>query len=399
MGASGLLPRWLKFFGERRHMNFDLPDDLVALEDMARKFAAEHIAPNARQWDREADLPRDLIAKLAELGFMGVFAPTEYGGVGLGDLGAAVIMEEIARHCGATALMLDAHNALCSAHILIGANEEQKAKYLPDLVSGKYLGAWALSEPGCGSDAAALTTTATKEGDTWVLNGSKQWITNGHYASLFVVMAKTTPEGGAKGISAFFVERDTPGLIIGPKEDKMGMRASDTVGLTFEDCRVPAENLCGKLNEGFVDAMKVLERGRITIAAMAVGLARGAFEAALAYSKERMAFGKPLFAHQSVQFMLADMAMEIDAGRLLTRKAGILSDAGQPSNIEASMAKLYTSEMATKACLAAIQIHGANGYTKEFPVERYMRDAKLCEIGEGASDIQRMIIARHLLEL
>lgn len=380
-------------------MDFELSDDLKALQDMARRFAADHIAPHARKWDREADIPRDLVAKLAELGFLGIFIPTEYGGVGLGDLGASVIMEEIARHCGATALMLDAHNALCSAHLIRAANAEQKAKYFPKLASGEYLGAWALSEPGCGSDAAALTTTATLEADSWILNGAKQWITNGHYAGVFVVMARTKPDGGAKGISAFIVERGTPGLIIGPKEDKMGMRGSDTVGLTFDNCRVPKANLCGKLGEGFIDAMKVLERGRITISAMSVGLARGALEESLSYSKQRVAFGKPIFEHQSIQFMLADMAMEIDAGRLLTRKAGILSDAGRPSNIEASVAKLFTSEMATRACLAAIQIHGGNGYTKEVPVERYMRDAKLCEIGEGSSQIQRIIIAKHYLDL
>lgn len=379
-------------------MDFELSDDLAALQDVARDFAAEHIAPHARKWDREADIPREVVAKLGELGFLGIFAPTEYGGSGLGDLGASVIMEEVARHCGATALMLDAHNALCSAHIIRAANDEQKKKYLTKLARGDYLGAWALTEPGCGSDAAALTTTAKLEGDHWALNGTKQWITNGHYAGVYVVMARTKPEGGAKGISAFLVERGTPGFEIGPKEDKMGMRGSDTVGLMFDNCRIPKENLCGILNEGFIDAMKVLERGRITIAAMSVGLARGALEESLSYAKQRTAFGKPIFEHQSIQFMLADMAMEIDAGRLLTRKAAALSDSGRSSNIEASMAKLFTSEMATRACLNAIQIHGGNGYTKEVPVERYMRDAKLCEIGEGSSQIQRMIIARHYLE-
>jgi len=380
-------------------MDFDLPEELVALEDLARRFAAENIAPHARQWDREADFPRELIAQLGEVGFLGIFIPSEYGGAGLGDLGAAVIMEEIARHCGATALMLDAHNALCCAHLIIAANEEQRAKYFPPLARGEYLGAWGLSEPDCGSDAAALTTTADLDGDTWILNGTKQWITNGYYAGVYVVMAKTTPEGGPKGISAFIVERDTPGFSIGTKEDKMGMRGSDTVSLTFDNARIPKHHLCGELNNGFVDAMKVLERGRITISAMAIGLARGALEESLAYAKQRTAFGKPIFEHQSVQFMLADMAMEIDAARLLTRKAGILSDNGKPCNIAASMAKLLSSEVATRACLSAIQIHGAMGYTKEVPVERYMRDAKLCEIGEGSSQIQRMIIARHLLEL
>lgn len=378
-------------------MDFELTEDLLALQDMARRFAAEHIAPHARQWDREADLPRELVRKLAELGFLGIFIPTEYGGCGFGDLAAGVIMEEIARHCGATALMLDAHNALSSAHLLRAANQQQKQKYLPALARGDYLGAWALSEPGCGSDAAALTTTATLDGDAWVLNGAKQWITNGYYAGVYVIMARTTPEGGTKGISAFIVERDTPGLIVGPKEDKLGMRASDTVGLMLENVRLPRENLCGELNNGFLDAMKVLERGRITIAAMSVGLARGALEESLSYARQRTAFGKPIFEHQSIQFLLADMATQIDAARLLTRKAAILSDADKPSNIEASVAKLFASEIATQAGLNAIQIHGGNGYTKDVPVERYMRDAKLCEIGEGSSQIQRMIIARDKL--
>ncbi len=380
-------------------MNFELQEELVALQDVARRFAAETIAPDARRWDREADIPRDVVAKLGELGFLGIFIPPEFGGSGLGDLGAAVIMEEIARHCGATALLLDAHNALCSAHLLIGANDEQKAKYLPKLATGETLGAWALSEPDCGSDVAAMKAEAVLDGDTWVLNGAKHWITNGHYAGVYVIMARTKPEGGKDGISAFIVERGTPGLIIGPKEDKFGMRGSDTVGLTLEDLRVPKQNLCGELHGGFVDSMKVLERGRITIAAMAVGLGRGALEESLAYAKQREAFGKPLFEHQSIQFMLADMAMEIDAARLLTHKSAILSDAGETCNVDASMAKLMASETATKACLNGIQIHGGMGYTKEVPVERYLRDAKLTEIGEGSSQIQRMIIARHLLEL
>lgn len=378
-------------------MDFELSDDLIALRDMAGKFAAETIAPHARQWDREANIPREVVAQLAELGFLGIFTPTEFGGCGLGDLGGAVIMEEIARHCGATALLLDAHNALCSCHLLIGGNDAQKAKYLPKLAKGEYLGAWALSEPGCGSDAAALTTTAKLDGDSWVLNGAKQWITNGHYAGVYVVMAQTTPEGGSKGISAFIVERDTPGFSIGPKEDKLGMRGSDTVGLSLENVRIPKENLCGELNFGFRDAMRVLERGRITISALAVGLARGALEESLSYAKQRMAFGKPIFKQQMIQFMLADMATDIDAARLLTHEAAMLSDLGKPCNFAASVAKLFSSEMATRACMDGIQIHGGMGYTKEVPVERYMRDAKLCEIGEGSSQIQRIVIAKHLL--
>jgi len=382
-----------------RIMNHQLSDELLALRDVVRRFADEHIKPGARQWDREADIPRDIVAKLAELGLLGIFIPAEHGGSGLGDLGASVVMEEIARHCGATALMLDAHNALCSAHLIVAGNDAQKAKYLPKLAAGEYLGAWALSEPGCGSDAASLQTTAVLEGDEWVLNGSKAWITNGHYAGVYIITAKTKPEGGKNGISAFIVERGAPGLTIDPKEDKMGMRGSDTVGLTLENLRIPKENLCGELHEGFIDAMKVLEHGRITISALAVGLARGALEESLAYAQQREAFGKPIFEHQSIQFMLADMAMEVDAARLLTYKAAMLADAGKPCNIAASIAKLFSSEMATRAGMNAIQIHGGMGFTKEVPVERYMRDAKLCEIGEGSSQIQRIIIARHLLEL
>ncbi len=380
-------------------MDFTTSDDHLALQEVARRFAAERIAPNARTWDREGSIPSEIITELGKLGFLGIFIPEEYGGCGFGDTEATIIMEEIARHCGGTALMLDAHNALCSAHLVRAANDQQMKRYFPKLAAGEMLGAWALSEPGCGSDAAALQTSAELDGDEWVLNGSKQWITNGHRAGVFVVMAKTKPEGGAKGISAFIVDRDTPGFTIGPKEDKLGMRASDTVGLTFDDMRIPKDHLCGELHGGFIDAMKVLERGRITISALSIGLARGAFEEALRYAHERHAFRKPIFEHQSIQFMLADMAVEIDAGRLLTRKAAVLADAGRPSNIEASIAKLQTSEMATKICLDAIQIHGGNGYTKDFPVERYMRDAKLCEIGEGSSQIQRLIIARDLLQL
>ncbi len=390
-----------KVFGTKGlyEMDYELSEDLVALQDMARRFALEQIAPNARQWDREASIPREIVAQLGDLGLLGIFIPTEYGGSGLGDLAATVVMEEIARHCGATALMLDAHNALCSAHLIIAANDEQKAKYFPGLATGKLLGSWALSEAGSGSDAAALSCEAVADGDHWVLNGSKMWVTNGFHAGLYVINTKTKPEGGTKGMTAFIVERDTPGLTIGAKEDKLGMRASDTVVLTLENVRVPKENLCGKLHGAFPDCMRVLERGRITISALAVGLARGALEEALAYAKQRVAFGKPIFNHQSIQFMLADMAMEIDAARLLTRNAASLSDRGEPCNVEASIAKLHSSEMATRACLNAIQIHGGMGYTKEVPVERYMRDAKLCEIGEGSSQIQRMIIARHLLKM
>jgi alkylation response protein AidB-like acyl-CoA dehydrogenase len=381
-------------------MDFELPDDLKMLRDMARKFAAQTIAPNARDWDREGKIPDSVIAKLAELGFMGILAPHDLAGAEVSYLGMTVIIEEIARHCGGTALVLAAHNGLCLGHILFAGNDAQKKRFVPDLASGRMLGAWALTEPNSGSDAAALRTTAVRDGGDWVLNGSKNFITNGFRAGVYVVLARTDPAAeSAKGISAFILERETPGLEIGPKEDKLGMRASDTVPLNFENCRVPNDNLLGQINHGFIDTLKVLERGRITIGALSVGLARGALEESLKYASEREQFGKPLAHHQAIQFMLADMAMEIDAARLLVRNAAIRQDQGRSSKLESSMAKLFASEMATRASMNAIQIHGGYGYLKDVPVERYMRDAKLCEIGEGASQIQRLIIARTLLEI
>jgi len=388
----------LKWTGEHT-MNFELSDDMVALRDMARRFAADEIGPKARQWDRDGEIPRNVIKKLGELGFLGILVPADLGGAELGYLGNTIVMEEIARQCGGTALMLAAHNGLCLGHILVAASAEQKKKYVPPLASGEMLGSWCLTEPGSGSDAAALKTRAVLDNDQWVLNGSKMFVTNGHFAGLYVVLARTSDESKTKGISAFLVERDTPGLSVGPKEDKMGMRASDTVPLTLEDVRVPKDRLCGRLNHGFIDALKVLERGRITIGALSVGLARGALEEALAYAEQREQFGKPLTKHQTLQFMMADAAMEIDAARLMVRKAALLQDAGESSEIESAMCKLFASEMATRVCLNAIQICGGYGYTKDMPIERLMRDAKLCEIGEGSSQVQRMIIARNVLDL
>jgi alkylation response protein AidB-like acyl-CoA dehydrogenase len=380
-------------------MNFDLSEDHIALREAARKFAGEVIAPNARTWDRENDLPDEVYRQLGELGFLGLMTPTEFNGSELGYLGSIIVIEEIARHCGGTALMLSAHNGLCCSHLLIGASEQQQKKYLPKLATGEHIGAWGLTEAKCGSDAAALETTAVLDGDAWVINGNKMFITNGGKADVFVITAVTDPEGEkGKNISAFIVEAGTTGLHIGAKEDKLGMRASDTVALTFEDLRVPKENLCGALGAGYRDSLMVLERGRITIGALAVGIARGAMEESVAYARQREAFGTAIGNHQAVQFMLADMAVHIDAARLLVRKAAALQDAGKTSKIEASIAKLFASEIATKAALDAVQILGGYGYIKEMPVERYLRDAKLLEIGEGTSQIQRIIIARDLLE-
>ncbi len=379
-------------------MSFDLPEDLVALRDTVRDFAAREIRPHSRQWDAEQAMPGSIVAKLAELGLLGVMVPEEYGGAGLGYLANAVILEEIARQDGAVALMLAAHNGLCLAHMKVaGATDAQKQKYFPPLATGKYLGAWGLTEPGCGSDAAAMTTRAVRDGQGWRISGHKQFITNGLRAGVYVITAVTDPQKGPKGISAFLVERGAKGFEVGHKEDKLGMRASDTVTLNLSDVAVGPEALLGQEGHGYIDALKVLERGRVGIGALSVGLGRGALEESLAYAKERQAFGKPIAEHQAISFMLADMATEVDAARLLVWDAAISLDRDERDKTKACIAKLFASEMATRACLNAIQIHGGYGYTKDMPVERYMRDAKLCEIGEGSSQIQRIIIARELL--
>lgn len=378
-------------------MQFDLPDDLVQLRDMVRKFAAEKIRPHAREWDRDQALPKTLISQLGELGLLGTLVPTEYGGAGLGYLGNCIVMEEIARQDGGAALFLAAHNGLCLSQILLAADEKQKKKYLPKLATGEWIGAWGLTEPCGGSDAAAMQTRAVKDGDGWRITGHKQFITNGTWAQVFVVMAKTDPDKGGKGVSAFIVERGAAGFEVGHKEDKLGMRSSDTVTLNFENVRVGPEALLGQLGRGYADALAVLERGRVGIGALSVGLARGCLEESLSYAKDRQAFGKPLADHQAIAFLLADMATEIEAARLLVYDAATSLDRGEKLPMKACIAKLFASEIATKAGLNAIQIHGGYGYTKDIPVERYMRDAKLCEIGEGSSQIQRILIARHVL--
>ena len=377
-------------------MVFELNEELCAFRDLARDFAQKHIAPFARKWDAERWLPDDVVRKLGEAGMMGVTIPERFGGSGQGLLAMAVVLEEIARHCGATALMLAAHNGLCCGHLNIAANEEQKGRYLPKLASGQMVGAWCLSEPECGSDAAALTTRAEKVPGGWVLNGRKMWITNGKRAGVFVVLARTKPEGekGSRTISAFIVERQTKGLEIGEPEDKMGMRASDTVPVTLENVKVADDGLCGNLHEGYIDALKVLDRGRVSIGALSVGLGRGCLEEALRYSAERKSFGVPLHDHQAIQIKLADMATELEAARMLVRQAACTFDASRPDKALASKAKLLASEMASRVGWNAIQIFGGAGYTKDVCVERLVRDSKLCEIGEGSSEIQRILIAR-----
>lgn len=378
-------------------MDFHLPEDIAALRDVVRKFAAERIRPNARQWDREQSLPDELVAELAELGLLGLLTPEEYGGAGLGYLANAVVMEELARQDGGVALMVGAHNGLCLSHLNLNANDDQKRKYLPKLAAGEWLGAWALTEPGSGSDAAALTTRAERDGNGWRLTGNKMFITNGARARIFIIMARTSPDKGSKGISAFIVERDDAGFSVGAKEDKMGIRSSDTVPLDLDGVYCDAEDMVGEEGQGFVGAMKVLERGRVGIAALSLGLARGSLEESIAYANDRVAFGKPIAAQQAISFALADMSVSLETARLLVHDAAMAFDRGENAPLKASIAKLYATEMATQAGLKAIQIHGGYGYTKDMPVERYMRDAKLMEIGEGSSEVQRIVIARQLL--
>jgi alkylation response protein AidB-like acyl-CoA dehydrogenase len=378
-------------------MNFDLSEEQTLLRQTVREFAEREIAPGASARDEAARFPSELIPRMADLGLFGINIPQEYGGAGLDALGATIIIEEVARFDGALALIIASHNSLCAGHILSFGNETQKQKYLPSLASGKKLGAWALTEPSSGSDAAALKTSATFDADHWILNGEKQFITQGSTAGVYVIMASTDRSQGKRGISAFIVERETPGLSVCKVENKLGVRASDTAALRMEAARVPKDNLLGDLNGAFDNLSRILQGGRVGIGAMAVGIARGAFEEALKYAEERKQFGKSIAEFEAIQWMLADMATEIDAARLLVQRAARLKDGGQPFSQAASEAKLYASEAAMRATTKAIQIHGGYGYLKDYPVERYFRDAKLCEIGEGTSEVQRMIIAKELL--
>jgi len=379
-------------------MNFDLTDDQALLKRAMREFADGEIAPGAAERDEHGRFPSELIPKLAEQGLLGILVPDEYGGAGYDAISAAIILEEIARVDAAVALLVGSHNSLCSGHILAVGNEQQKKRFLPPLARGEKLGAWALTEPGSGSDAGAMRTRATLEGDCWMIRGDKQFITQGSTAGTYVIMASTDPSQGTKGISAFVVPRETPGLNVGKIEKKLGVRASDTAALHFDDMRVPNDHLLGKVNEGFKDVLGVLSAARIGMAALAVGIAQGALEEALNYAKRRRQFGKPILEYEAIQWMLADMATEIDASRLLTHKAAALKDLGQPFLRTASQAKLHASEVAVRASSKAIQIHGGYGYLKDSPVERFYRDAKLCEIGEGTSEVQRMVIARDVLK-
>jgi alkylation response protein AidB-like acyl-CoA dehydrogenase len=378
--------------------SFDLSEDQEALRQHIRAFVEEEIKPVALQYDESQEFPTEIFRKLGDLGYLGIVMPPEYGGSGLGYMEYAIVVEEVARGCPSIALGVAAHNGLCTSHIYRFGSEELRQKYVTRLATGETMGAWGLTEPSAGSDAGGTKTVAVRDGDDWILNGSKNFITHGNVGDICVVMAVTNPDGGKRGISAFAIDKSMDGFYGSKKENKLGMRCSDTAGLTFDNVRVPGSHLIGNEGEGFIQALQILEGGRISIAALSVGLAQGAFEAALKYSVEREQFGKRLADQQAIQFKLAKMSMEIQASRDLTYRAAWLRDQGQPFGREASQAKLYASEVSVRTAEEAIQIHGGYGYVKEYPVEKYWRDSKLLTIGEGTSEIQKMVIARSLLQ-
>ena len=376
----------------------DFDENQIAIKNTIREFAEKQIKPRVMEFDEAQKFPMDIMQQLGELGFLGILVPEEFGGSQLGYVEYALIVEELARIDPSISLSVAAHNGLCVNHINMFANDELKKKYLPDLAGGRKIGAWALTEPGSGSDAAGMQTIAVKEDNYYILNGTKNFITHGGVGKTAVVMAITDKSKGKKGISAFIVEKGTKGFLVGKKENKLGMRASETTQLAFDNCKVPAENLIGNEGEGFTQAMKILEGGRISIASLSVGLAQGCLESALAYSKERKQFGKALSEFQATQFKLADIATDIEAARIMTFKAARLKDEGKNILDIASKAKLFASEIATKAANEAVQILGGYGFTKDYPVEKFYRDVKLLTIGEGTSEVQRIVIARTLLQ-
>ncbi|HZB24491.1 MAG TPA: acyl-CoA dehydrogenase [Vicinamibacterales bacterium] len=378
-------------------MDFRPTEDQELLRRTVREFAEAEIRPHVMEWDEAQAFPMDLLPKLASLGLTGIQFSEEYGGAGLSGVDYCICIEELARVCPAVALSVAAHNGLCTAHIALVGTEAQKRRFLPRLVRGEVLGAWGLTEAGAGSDAAGMRTTAVRDGDAWVIDGAKTFITHGRTGGVMVVIAVTDRSQGHRGISAFIVEHGTPGMSAGKKENKLGMRASDTSEVIFTGCRVPAAQLLGREGEGFINTLQVLDAGRIGIAALSVGLAQGAYEAARAYAKERRQFGRPIASFQAIQWKLADTATRIEGARLLTYRAAHLKDRGVRMTREASMAKLYASEIAVRAADDCVQIHGGYGFVKDYPAEKYFRDVKLLTIGEGTSEIQRLVIARQLL--
>jgi alkylation response protein AidB-like acyl-CoA dehydrogenase len=379
-------------------LDFQLSDEQQQLKKTVRDFAEREILPNVMKWDEACEFPLTTVKELGKLGLLGTVFPTEYAGAGMGYVEYVIAIEELSRVDGSVGIIVAAHTSLCSNHIFLAGSEAQNKKYLSKLATGEFIGAWGLTEPSSGSDAGSARMTARRKGREWVLNGTKTFCTNGHYADVIVVLAVTDRTAHTHGLSAFIVEKETKGFRPGKKENKLGLRASDTAEMIFEDCVIPAENLLGKEGAGFIDAMRVLDGGRISIAALSLGMAQGAYEAALRYSKERRQFGKAIGEFQAIQWKLADMATEIDAARLLTMRAASMKDAGMKTTMESSMAKLYASEVAVKCANEGVQIHGGYGFIKDYPAEKYYRDVKLCTIGEGTSEIQRLVIARQLLK-
>jgi hypothetical protein len=379
-------------------LDFQLNDEQQHLKKSVREFAEREIAPNVMKWDEASEFPLATVKELGKLGLLGTVFPPEYGGAGMGYVEYVIAIEELSRVDGSVGIIVAAHTSLCSNHIFLAGDEAQKKKYVSKLATGESLGAWGLTEPSSGSDAGSARMTARRRGREWVLNGTKTFCTNGHYADVIVVLAVTDRTAHTHGLSAFIVEKDTKGFRPGKKENKLGLRASDTAEMIFEDCVIPAENLLGKEGDGFIDAMRVLDGGRISIAALSLGMAQGAYEAALNYAKERRQFGKAIGEFQAIQWKLADMACRIEAARLLTYRAAWLKDQKREGRTTASsMAKLYASEIAVRVAEEGVQIHGGYGFVKDYPAEKYFRDVKLCTIGEGTSEVQRLVIARHLL--
>lgn len=379
-------------------IDFEVTENQKMIAQMVRDFGNKEIKPYMMEWDESQEFPRALFHKLGELGLMGVLVPHEYGGSGFGYLEYVTAISELSKIDGSIGLSMAAHNSLCIGHILQFGNEEQKQKYLPRLATAEWIGAWGLTEPNTGSDAGNMRTVAIKDGDDYVLNGAKNFITHGRSGDVSVVIVRTGEVGDSHGMSAFIIEKGTKGFASGKKENKLGMRASETAELIFTDCRVHKSQLIGKVGEGFVQSLKVLEGGRISIAALSLGIAQGAFEAALKYSKERHQFNQPISAFQGISFKLADMATKIEAASLLTYRAADLKNRGESVNKESAMAKLYASEIAVEIANEGVQIFGGNGYTKDYPAEKYYRDAKLCTIGEGTSEIQKLVISRAILK-
>jgi alkylation response protein AidB-like acyl-CoA dehydrogenase len=378
-------------------MDFSMSENQTMIAQMVRDFAEKEIRPNMMEWDEKQIFPVDVFKKLGDLGLMGVLIPTEYGGSGLSYFEYITVISEVAKVCGGIGLSLAAHNSLCSGHIAAFGNDEQKAKWLPKLATAEWIGAWGLTETGTGSDAGGMATTAVRDGDHWVINGSKNFITHAISGDVAVVIVRTGEKGDSKGMTALVIEKGTPGFTGGKKEDKVGMRASETACLFFDDCRVPVANMLGEEGQGFIQAMKVLDGGRISIGALGLGIAKGAYEASLKYAKEREQFGKPIGHFQGIGFKLADMATEIEAAELLLFSAADLKNKGKKLTKESAIAKYFASEVAVRAGTEAVQIFGGYGYTREYPAEKFWRDSKLCTIGEGTSEIQKIVIAREAL--